>query len=181
MKKNKLYVHPQNIYSKKVPFCPIRPTGHNAWPHIPLLTTTTTLFTTLFQILTTQTSPLILQFRLSYLFQILATMSAIAAIYALLFTNSMPKARRLCQKWEQQLGLDLTDEEKERFLTRLHKGSVNVTTQETGYKLWHRTPIKLHKLYPSIAPLCWRCGSEPCSLLHIWWSCPHLLFFFFFL
>lgn len=58
---------------------------------------------------------------------------------------------------------------------------MNVTTQETGYKVlagWYRTPIQLHKFSPTYYTLCWRCGSEPGSLLHLWWFCSKMQTFY---
>lgn len=58
-----------------------------------------------------------------------------------------------------------------------HKGSLNVATQECGFKLitrWYRTPTLLHKFSPCISDRCWRCKQEEGSMLHIWWSCPLL-------
>lgn len=57
----------------------------------------------------------------------------------------------------------------------LIKGSFNVSIQENNYKTltrWYRTPTVVNKYNPSIPNTCWRCTREPCTLLHIWWSCP---------
>lgn len=58
--------------------------------------------------------------------------------------------------------------------SHVHKGSVNVSTQENRYKLlsrWYRTPDKIHKFHPSLPPKCWRCNAELGTLYHIWWDC----------
>lgn len=49
--------------------------------------------------------------------------------------------------------------------------------QENAFKLlsrWYRTPLKLHHIYPTVSPQCWRCETETGTLLHIWWTCPKL-------
>lgn len=59
--------------------------------------------------------------------------------------------------------------------SQIHKGSINVSTQENGYKIssrWYRTPLRIHKFTPSISPNCWWCNEELGLLLHIWWACP---------
>lgn len=57
----------------------------------------------------------------------------------------------------------------------IHKGLINVSAQENGFKLfsrWYNPPLKLHRIYPTIPPTCWRCQDKEDSLLHIWWECP---------
>lgn len=52
---------------------------------------------------------------------------------------------------------------------------MNINTQENWFKIllrWYRTPTKLHKISPTLSPLCWWYGGERGSLLHIWWTCP---------
>lgn len=75
------------------------------------------------------------------------------------------------------MGADIkrTDSEWETICTYIHKGSLNVATQECGYKIlskWYRTPSLLHKFSCSTTNRCWRCDTEEGTLLHIWWSCP---------
>ena len=42
------------------------------------------------------------------------------------------------------------------------------------YSRWYRTPVVTHKFIPNSTPLCWRCESEPGTLLHIWWDCSYI-------
>lgn len=70
--------------------------------------------------------------------------------------------------------MDLSSQEWDSIFTLMHKGSINVSTQENRYKVfskWYRTPDKVHHFYPTIPPTCWRCGSAKGTLLHIWWNC----------
>lgn len=81
------------------------------------------------------------------------------------------------QKWERELDTYLSWEDWEQIFTHIHKGSLNVSTQENGLKIysrWYRTPDRIHKFHPSIPPLCWRCESAQGILLHIWWGCPRI-------
>lgn len=55
-----------------------------------------------------------------------------------------------------------------------HKGSLNVATQTNGYILktrWYKMPDILHKFVLSVSDLCWRCGIERGTFLHVWWKC----------
>lgn len=92
-----------------------------------------------------------------------------------MFTKSDPKGNKMSHQWETDMSTDLSAEEWGYVFSHIHKGSMNVSIQENGYKTcsrWYRTPVKLHKYYPEISPLCWRCNADPGSLLHIWWDCP---------
>lgn len=98
-------------------------------------------------------------------------------LYTLLFPHSSLKPTKMCHKWEKQLDLSLTEEEWDRILHHIHKGSINVMTQEAGYTLLsglHRTPLLIHKFTTTASSLCWRCEPDPGSLLHLWWSCTKI-------
>lgn len=99
----------------------------------------------------------------------------ISVNYSLLFSGHKVKEDKIIQQWEKELTLDLTPTEWEHIFTLMHKGSINVTTQENRYKLfskWYRTPDKIHHFHPSVPPTCWRCNASRGTLLHIWWECP---------
>lgn len=99
----------------------------------------------------------------------------ISTIYLNLFLEHTPKTNIASAKWEKDLSIHLSDKEWEKIYSNIHKGSINVTTQENGYKLfsrWYKTPLKLHTINPEILSNCWRCNDKNGSLLHIWWDCP---------
>lgn len=105
----------------------------------------------------------------------LPQLNIVSFMYALLFSNQEVKTNGPCLKWEQNLNITLTEEDWDHMLHNIHKGSVKTTIQESAYKLqasWYLTPIQLSKFSPtSSLPLCWRCGNERGTLLHIWWTC----------
>lgn len=75
-----------------------------------------------------------------------------------------------CLAWKRDLNIQMTLTEWETIFMYAHKGSLNVATEECGYKIiicWYRTPTLLNKFYPQVPNRCWRC-----SMVHIWWSCP---------
>lgn len=118
-----------------------------------------------FELLCTQKSPL------SHL---------ISTIHSLLFMGYHSNDNMACKTWEKDLSLSLTSDDWEQIYLNIHKGSINVSTQENGYKIhssWYRTPTFLHKFTPTTPETCWRCLKEWDTLLHIWWSCPRILTF----
>lgn len=49
--------------------------------------------------------------------------------------------------------------------------------QEKSFKVfsrWYVTPVRLHKISPTIPPNGWRCSDEDGSLLNLYWTCPLL-------
>lgn len=77
----------------------------------------------------------------------------ISDIYAILFANYDPKCNEASRRWEQDLSLDLSKSEWENIYTFIHKGTVNVHTQENWFKFfsrWYRTSLKLQKVLPTI-------------------------------
>lgn len=99
----------------------------------------------------------------------------ISELYALLFSEHTPKSNIATRAWEKDLDLDLSDQEWENIYSYIHKGTINVSAQENGFKIfsrWYKTPLKLHKMSPSIPPTCWRCSEAEGSMVHLWWSCP---------
>lgn len=95
----------------------------------------------------------------------------ISYIYTLLFNKHNPKCNLACRQWENDLAIDLSEHDSEKIYTCIHKGTVNIYAQENAFKLfsrWYRTPLRIHKIFPSLSSHCWRCEGEPDSLLHIW-------------
>lgn len=98
-------------------------------------------------------------------------------IHNLLFTDLKANESRSCRKWEADLSIQITEDRWEQIFLNIHKGSINVTTQENGFKIqarWYHTPVLLHKFKAAIPETCWRCHQERGTLLHIWWSCTPL-------
>lgn len=85
------------------------------------------------------------------------------------------KTIKACVNWERDLQTELTEAQWEHISMIAHKGSLNVSIQENNYKIlmrWYRTPVIIHKYYPTLSDKCWRCTIEVGTLEHIWWSCP---------
>lgn len=80
--------------------------------------------------------------------------------------------------WQGDLDKDITEEQWQTALTQIHKSSACVRHGLLQFKTIHRlhwTKQKLHKIFPEIDPSCDRCGLEPASVGHMFWSCPRIL------
>lgn len=69
-------------------------------------------------------------------------------LYAILFSDHNPKYNIASHKWERELIIDLSEEVWENILSCIHKGTINVSVQENGFKIfsrWYKTPLRLHK------------------------------------
>lgn len=80
-------------------------------------------------------------------------------------------------KWEAELGVQFTGVQRQKILYFAQKSSIATRVQETCYKImtrWYRVPAILHRFFPQVSGLCWRCGSEEGTMLHIFWSCSKL-------
>lgn len=94
----------------------------------------------------------------------------ISTIYGLLGEHVSPHTGKACRAWEGDLTVNVPMEGWEHIFPSTHRGSVNVSTQETNYKLlskWYRTPVLLHTFDPTRSNRCWRCRQEVGTLLHI--------------
>lgn len=99
----------------------------------------------------------------------------ISDLYAILFSDINPKSNIASRKWERELVIDLSDDEWENIFFCIHKGTINVSTQENGFKVfsrWYKTSLRLHKISPAILPNCWHCSDKEGSLLNISRCCP---------
>uniref|UniRef100_A0A8C5M553 Reverse transcriptase zinc-binding domain-containing protein n=1 Tax=Leptobrachium leishanense TaxID=445787 RepID=A0A8C5M553_9ANUR len=100
---------------------------------------------------------------------------SISTIYALLqkCDTSLPP---LCGCWETILELDFTPE---TFYLTLY-GSRAFKVIETSYKLltfWYYTPHQTAHFSLSCDSICWRCGTQTGTYLHIWWTCEKIAVF----
>lgn len=74
----------------------------------------------------------------------------------------------------------LSKRQEERIILFTYKTSICANQQEAGFKVlsqWYYTPVRLPWMFPQSSDLCWRCGEEAGTLLHIFWSCRLLTLF----
>ena len=82
--------------------------------------------------------------------------------------------------WEEDLGIDLTEEQWIGAQKGVHSASICTRHGLIQFKVLHRlhlSKVKLAKMYPNIDPLCDRCRAFPASLGHMFWLCPELSHF----
>lgn len=80
-------------------------------------------------------------------------------------------------KWEAELGIQFTDVQRKKILYFAQKSSIATRVQETCYKImtrWYSIPAVLHHFFPQVASLCWRCGTEEGTMLHVFWTSTKL-------
>ena len=84
---------------------------------------------------------------------------------------------RVREAWEGELGMELSKETREKCLAMIQSCSVNSRHQLIQFKVVHRLhncKLKLHKITPSVSPLCDRCKVSEGALFHTFWPCPLL-------
>lgn len=82
------------------------------------------------------------------------------------------------QQWDRDLGTHLSIDQWERIWINATKTSICTTIKENIYKVlfrWYHTPALLHKLFPAVPPVCWKCGETPATLFHMFWTCPRVV------
>lgn len=95
----------------------------------------------------------------------------ISVLYASMFQELYSELHRERAFWETQLDTVIPEASWDRIHLYIHKGSLNVHTQENGYKIkmqWYKTPELLHKFIPAVSDRCWRCSQDLGTILHIW-------------
>uniref|UniRef100_A0A8C5PW05 Reverse transcriptase domain-containing protein n=1 Tax=Leptobrachium leishanense TaxID=445787 RepID=A0A8C5PW05_9ANUR len=101
---------------------------------------------------------------------------SISTLYRLL-QDSIADPPQFQSTWHDILGDSFSDETWSMTYALSHRGSPWLKCAENAYKiltLWYWTPERIHRFQPTSDPLCWRCGSDVGSFLHIWWACPLL-------
>lgn len=101
----------------------------------------------------------------------------VSEIYKLLIHSPEGFVPGFLQKWERDLNIILSEEQRGYILYFAHYSSTASKYQELCYKIftrWYRVPSLLHKIYPERMNTCWRCGEAQGNMLHIFWSCRKL-------
>ncbi|XP_056403189.1 transmembrane protein 260 isoform X1 [Hyla sarda] len=105
---------------------------------------------------------------------------AVSQMYSLLMEEAACEPPKFETAWEEELHTTIARSDWLTAYVMCHKMSISCRAQETNYKIlarWYRVPVLLHKFYPTVSDLCWRCGTETGTMSHIWWSCPSLTTF----
>ena len=84
---------------------------------------------------------------------------------------------RVREAWEGELGIELSAETWEKCLAMIQNRSVNSRHQLIQFRVVHHLhycKLKLHKIAPSVSPLCDSCKVSKGTLSHTFWLCPLL-------
>lgn len=104
----------------------------------------------------------------------------LSLMYSLLISPAEDMTLNFISKWEKDLDRTFTSAQVQRIIMFTSKSSICTKMQETNYKLltrWYLTQHALHIRYPETSEICWRCLRHRGTILHVFWSCPKLTFF----
>lgn len=79
--------------------------------------------------------------------------------------------------WEEEMGFNIHENKWEECLRNIHTCSVNARHNLIQFKVIHRlhySKSKLHKIYPTVSPLCNKCKTVDGTLFHSLWSCSKI-------
>ena len=102
---------------------------------------------------------------------------SISFLYSLLLPHVTLSDTKIKKAWEEELGVEITDDTWSAILAMISKSSINSRHRLIQFKIVHRlhyTKSRLHTVYPNISPLCDKCKQDTGTLLHQLWLCPKL-------
>ncbi|KAF7709832.1 hypothetical protein HF521_016682, partial [Silurus meridionalis] len=100
----------------------------------------------------------------------------ISYLYSLLSGTSSP-LDPLRRVWERDMGQSFTDDEWLSIREEVFHKSISSSVHEQNFKFIYRiylTPVRLHKMYPNVSRMCFKCKSEIGTLMHLFWDCKKI-------
>ncbi len=104
--------------------------------------------------------------------------SRISFIYSHIMDSCNHSISHIREQWENDLGIQLSDEEWDMALTRVHSSSVRSRRALIQFKVLHRlhfSKARLARIFQNVDPLCDRCKQTPATSYHMFWSCTKLV------
>uniref|UniRef100_A0A672FIX8 Reverse transcriptase domain-containing protein n=1 Tax=Salarias fasciatus TaxID=181472 RepID=A0A672FIX8_SALFA len=101
----------------------------------------------------------------------------IGKLYSLINTHNLRSLIFLKKQWEEDLGLEMSEEIWGNILDRIHSSSICLRHMVIQFKIVHRlhwSKVRLAKLFSNINPICDRCKQSTATLSHMFWSCLKL-------
>ena len=83
----------------------------------------------------------------------------------------------LREAWMEDMGVEITETQLGKAQEFVHSSSVCARHGLIQLKILHRlhlSKLRLSKMFPTVDPLCDRCGQAPASIAHMFWNCPRL-------
>lgn len=90
-----------------------------------------------------------------------------------------PRLEGLKVCWEKDVGEDISTESWEKMVASWHRCSRETQSQLVHYKVLNRsywTPCKMAKLRLRDSDVCWRCGKESGTLVHLLYYCEKTIY-----
>lgn len=101
----------------------------------------------------------------------------ISRTYNLLHLMDPTSLEELKRLWEQDLGLQLSDDIWNTSINLIHSTSICIRHTLIQFKVFHRayfTKAKLARIYGTSDDGCPRCSQSPATMCHMFWSCTAL-------
>lgn len=104
----------------------------------------------------------------------------LSIIYRHICSLQTTSLNNIKSSWEKELGEEISREQWEEVLKRVHASSICARHGLLQCKLIHRahwTKARLSKIYQDVNPSCVRCNQTPANHVHMFWRCPSLVDF----
>ncbi|CAH2314807.1 Hypothetical predicted protein [Pelobates cultripes] len=106
------------------------------------------------------------------------TFKPLSGCYRLILPYQSLSDSTPAHQWEIDLQTPITEKQWSSITSstrKLIKSAPLIEQHQKTIYRWYMVPLRIHKLYPTASPTCWRCKQEKGSVLHIWWKCPRLI------
>lgn len=80
----------------------------------------------------------------------------------------------------EDIAVEITASQWKKAQEFVHSSSVCASHGLIQFKILHRlhlSKLRLSKMFPTVDPLCDRCGQAPASIAHMLWNCPRLCYY----
>ena len=104
----------------------------------------------------------------------------ISTIYEILYSHNLMPLDRLKNKWATDLKEQITDDTWHKIIQGIFSSSICLRHAVIQFKIVHRlhwSKVRLSKINADLDPTCDRCGRDPATLFHMFWTCPKLCTF----
>lgn len=101
----------------------------------------------------------------------------IGKIYALLNSENLKPLEVVRSKWEEELGINITDDEWQDIIDGIQSSSICQRHRVIQFKVVHRlhwSKVKLAQIKSDVDGLCDRCRADDGTLAHMFYHCPKL-------
>ena len=104
----------------------------------------------------------------------------IGDIYFLLVKEYMTSLNPLKDRWEKDLSIEITESVWSKMMKGIHSSSPCMRHKVMQFKIFHRRhwiKVKVSHINSNIDTTCDRCKQSQATLMHMFWDCPTLFYF----